>query len=140
MGWSWAMYIAQRLHQNMCLEASQFPTSRLLVEGRPAPELDSGEVVLIPYADNLNVAGICQDRVREVKDLIVARLRQHGFRVHEETEASTLAQSLGFLIDGERLCITPIQFQIAGPKCCRLLSGFLQDPGSMAKPKQWSDF
>ena len=108
MGWSWAMYIAQRVHQNVCLEASSLDTSRLLVEGRPAPDLSEGEVVLIPYADNLNVAGTDQQRVQQVKEEIVARLRHHGFRVHEETEATTLAQSLGFLIDGEQLCITPI--------------------------------
>ncbi|CAK9012348.1 unnamed protein product [Durusdinium trenchii] len=108
MGWSWAMYIAQRVHQHICLEASGLGTSRLLVEGRPAPSLETGEVVLIPYADNLNVAGTCQAAVQRTKDCIVHRLRQHGFRVHEETEASTLAQSLGFLVDGERHCITPI--------------------------------
>lgn len=108
MGWNWAMYLSQRVHQNICLEASKLPTSRLLVEGRPAPELDSGEVVLIPYADNLNVAGTSMERVQQVKDSIVDRLRHHGFRVHEETEASTIAQSLGFLIDGESLTVTPI--------------------------------
>ena len=108
MGWSWAMYIAQRVRQHLCLEAAQLDTSRLLVEGRPAPDLSSDEVAIIPYADNLNVAGTDQIRVQQVKDAIVARLRHHGFRVHEETEASTLAQSLGFLVDGEQLCITPI--------------------------------
>ena len=108
MGWSWAMYIAQRVHQNICLEASGLTTSRLLVEGRPAPDISNGEAVLIPYADNLNVAGIDEGRVQSIKDTIVARLRGHGFRVHEETEAGALAQSLGFLIDGSNHCITPI--------------------------------
>ena len=108
MGWSWAMYIAQRVHQHICLEASSLPVTRLLVEGRPAPDLADGEVALIPYADNLNVAGTSEQRVQYVKDAIVARLRHYGFRVHEETEASTLAQSLGFLIDGRNHCITPI--------------------------------
>ena len=62
------MYIAQRVHQNVCLEASSLDTSRLLVEGRPAPDLSEGEVVLIPYADNLNVAGTDQQRVQQVKE------------------------------------------------------------------------
>ena len=65
-------------------------------------------MILVPYADNLNVAGTCSHRVQEVKDKIVTELRRLGFRVHEETDACTLAQSLGFLIDGEAGVILPI--------------------------------
>lgn len=63
---------------------------------------------MIPYADNLNVTGISAQRVQEVKDLIVKKLRDTGFRVHEETEAQSTVQSLGFLVDGITGTIQPV--------------------------------
>lgn len=108
MGWSWAMYFAQRAHQHLCLQATGLGMDRVLVEGRPAPDLSDSEVALIPYADNLNVTGICAQRVQEVKDLIVKKLRDTGFRVHEETEAQSTVQSLGFLVDGVTGTIQPV--------------------------------
>ena len=74
---------------------------RVLVEGRPCPDLSDGEPILIPYVDNLNVEGTDPARVQAVKD-------QVGFRVHEEMDACTTAQSLGFMIDGENGIIHPI--------------------------------
>ena len=109
MGWNWAMWIiSQRAHQRISLQASGLSIDRVLVEGKPCPDLSDGEVILVPYADNLNVAGTCPERVQTVKDKIVEELRRLGFRVHEETDACTLAQSLGFLIDGEAGVIVPI--------------------------------
>ena len=108
MGWNWAMWIAQRVHQHISLTASNLDMSRVLVEGKPAPDLSDGGVVLIPYADNLNVAGVVPGRVQEIKDKVVKELRRLGFRVHEETEACDTAQSLGFYIDGARGVISPI--------------------------------
>ena len=108
MGWSWAMWLSQRVHQHLCLEASGLDISRVVVEGKAAPDISDGEVILIPYADNLNVAGIDECRVQLIKNQIVAELRRVGFRVHEEMEASCLAQSLGFLLDGERGIISPV--------------------------------
>ena len=108
MGWSWAMYFAQRAHQHLCLQATGLGVDRVLVEGRPSPDLSDSEVALIPYADNLNVTGISAQRVQEVKDLIVKKLRDIGFRVHEETEAQSTVQSLGFLVDGVTGTIQPV--------------------------------
>ena len=108
MGWSWAMWLAQRAHQHLCLEASGLGLERIVVEGKPSPGMADGEVILIPYADNLNVAGTCAKRVQEVKDKIVAHLREVGFRVHEELEACSIGQSLGFLVDGARGIVAPV--------------------------------
>ena len=108
MGWSWAMWISQRAHQHIALQASGLGVERLLVEGRPCPDLSRGEAILIPYADNLNVAGTDAERVQSIKDSVVNELRRLGFRVHEETDSCTLAQSLGFLIDGAAGVILPI--------------------------------
>ena len=58
MGWSWSMWVAQRIHQHIAASSIQCPPSQVLVDGRPAPDLSSRRPVLIPYADNLNVCGV----------------------------------------------------------------------------------
>ena len=43
MGWNWAMWLSQRAHQQIALEASGLGVDRVLVEGKPCPELASRE-------------------------------------------------------------------------------------------------
>ena len=108
MGWNWAMYLAQRVHQEQILVATGISSSRILVDSAPAPSLENGEPVIIPYADNLNVCGTDEASVQQTKETIVKHLRGVGFRVHEELDSSCRAQSLGFLIDGSAGVVTPI--------------------------------
>ena len=108
MGWSWAMYWAQRVHQHQALIGSGLSQDRLLVADRIPPSLDEGEPFIIAYADNLNVGGLDQEKVQVAKDGAVARLRSLGFGVHEEVDASTLVDSLGFQVDGNSGLVTPI--------------------------------
>lgn len=108
MGWNWAMYLAQRVHQEQILVATGISPSRILVDSAPAPSLENGEPVIIPYADNLNVCGTNEASVQQIKETIVSHLRGLGFRVHEELDSSCRAQSLGFLIDGSAGVVTPI--------------------------------
>ena len=78
------------------MNASGLGHDRVLVEGKPCPDLSDGSPIILPYADNLNVAGTSAEKVQEVKDKVVDRLRQLGFRVHEEIDAQHTCQSLGF--------------------------------------------
>lgn len=82
------------------------------MDGKPALKLDDGEVILIPYADNLNVAGIDEQRMQDIKNKIVRYLRDVGFRVYEEMEACAIGQSLGFFIDGTQGLVAPIPFRL----------------------------
>ncbi|CAK9098379.1 unnamed protein product [Durusdinium trenchii] len=66
------------------------------------------KVLLLPYADNLNVCGINAEAVQRAKDGAVARLRQVGLTVHEEMDANNISQSLGYMIDGSVGQVTPI--------------------------------
>lgn len=100
MGWSWAMFIAQRVHQHQSMLAAEVPMSRVLVDGRPAPPLSDGPI-LVPYADNLNVVGVDKQEVQEIKARIVRHLQSLGFRIHEEQDALPHAESLGFFLDGK---------------------------------------
>ena len=112
MGWSWAMWLSQRVHQFQSQLGANIGMDRVLVDGKQSPDLSTGEVLLLPYADNLNIAGTDKRRVQAAKDGAVAQLRQVGLVVHEELDATTTAQSLGFLIDGEAGRVTPIPDRI----------------------------
>ena len=52
MGWNWAMYFAQRIHQHQVMLATGVPHEQVLADGRPAPNLSSGKTLIVPYADN----------------------------------------------------------------------------------------
>lgn len=112
MGSSWAMYWAQRIHSYQALLGAGLDQSREVAEGCPCPDLGSGEPVMITYADNLNIAGTDRDRVQQAKDSAVKHLRQCGFVVHEELDATSSANSLGFHIDGIAGKITPIPAKV----------------------------
>ena len=107
MGWNWAMYVAQRVHQHQAMIGAGLSWDRVLVDNKPAPELSDGEPVLLPYADNLNVAGTDPVKVQVAKDGAVARLRGLGFLVHEELDATDVAQSLGYHVDVRRGIVSP---------------------------------
>ncbi|CAK9091846.1 Putative surface protein bspA-like (TvBspA-like-625) [Durusdinium trenchii] len=105
MGWSWAMWLSQRVHQHQSQLGAGVSCDRVLVDGKPAPSLSNGEVLLLPYAD---VCGINAEAVQRAKDRAVARLRQVGLTVHEEMDANNTSQSLGYMIDGAVGQVTPI--------------------------------
>ena len=107
MGWSWAMYFAQRIRQHQVMLGTGAKPEQVLADGRPAPSLSQGVPLLVPYADNLNVIGTDQTEVQRYKDLAVERLRQVGFRVHEEEDASLKVRALGFIIDGNNQVVHP---------------------------------
>lgn len=81
--------------------AAQVGVERVVVDGRPVPRLDrSTPTLLVPYADNLNIVGICQKEVQQLKDKITEHLNSIGFITHEEQAAEPHAEALGFLLDG----------------------------------------
>ena len=84
------MWISQRVHQFIALEATGLTVDYLLVEGKPRPNLESGRPAMIVYADNLNVLATNPSRVQATKKIVVEKLRALGF------EACTVAQSFGF--------------------------------------------
>jgi len=75
MGWSWAMWVAQRIHTHQALIGCGFSHSRVISDGKTPPDLCHGEPALLPYADNNNVLGTDQARVQKVKEDIVSHFR-----------------------------------------------------------------
>ncbi|CAE8681315.1 unnamed protein product [Polarella glacialis] len=107
MGWSWAMWIAQRAHQFQALLGAGLNQDRLLVDGQPAPSLKDGTPIVLPYCDNLNIAGTNRELVQQAKDGAVKRLRAVGFLVHEEVDACLQVDSLGYTINGSTGIVAP---------------------------------
>ncbi|CAE8634396.1 unnamed protein product [Polarella glacialis] len=120
MGWSWAMWIAQRAHQFQALIGAGLNQDRLLVDGRPAPNLKDGTPIILPYCDNLNIAGTNRELVQQAKEGAVKRLREVGFLVHEEVEACLQVDSLGYTINGSTGIVAPQPL-----KAERLVKGFI---------------
>ena len=114
MGFSWAMWFAQRLHVQLSIESSGVPRDRFFLDGRPAPDLRSG-TCLMPYADNANIVGHCPQDVRQVRDRIIAKFRSLHFEVHEITEPQLVTESLGVLVDGAKHEVRPTKKRVT--KC-----------------------
>ena len=123
MGWNWAMWFANRVHSHQALVGSELSLSRLVTDQTAPPDLQSGEPVLLPYYDNLNVAGCDAARVTRARDLAANRLRSLGFVVHEETGPVLHATSLGYEVDGETCVVRPGPERLAQVvAACRWLS------------------
>ena len=107
MGWNWAMWFANRVHSHQALTGSELSRDRLITDQTAPPDLSSGEPVLLPYCDNLNVAGCDAAEVARARDLAASRLRSLGFVVHEETGPDLCATSLGYEINGDTGVVKP---------------------------------
>ena len=100
MDWSWAMWIAQKIHTIHALRGCGLDESRLLKHGCAPRSLGNGEPVVVVYVDNLGMGGIDADRVRKVFAGAKSHLTSIGFDVHEEKELVAHCDSLGYNIDG----------------------------------------
>ena len=119
MGWSWAFWLAQRVHSHRAIIASRLPVSRLLNDVAVVPDISDGTPVILAYCDDLNVAGTDRGRVDDVKDRIAAHFRQLGFGVHEEVATTAVVDSLGYVVDGRRGLVSP-----KPDKCSKLVAAF----------------
>lgn len=113
MGWSWAMYWAQRIHSYQAALGAGLGPGREVFDGAPCPSLDGPEPIMLAYADNLNVVGTDCEAVQRAKDSAVAHLRSLGFVIHEELDATSSANSLGFFIDGVAGRVSPIPQKVS---------------------------
>ena len=93
MGWSWAMFWAQRVHQHQALIGTGLSQDRVLVADRPPPSVEGGKPFIIAYADNVNIGGTDKSKVQSAGNKAVEHLRSLGFGVHAEVEACTLVES-----------------------------------------------
>eukprot|EP00971_Amphidinium_carterae_P179091 3552436-Amphidinium_carterae.1 len=100
MGWSWAMYIAQRVHTHVVMMSTGTPDTNLLEDHVPIPVFND-HPLLLPYVDNLNVLGKDRDQVQRCLLSAVEGLRAVGFQVHEIEDACQSTSILGYFVNGK---------------------------------------
>ena len=103
MGFSWAMYFAQQVHDTQLLKVPCLCEKRFIQPSRPLPAPDGapGPLVLA-YADNGNFLHVKARVAQEGKDAAVQQLRASGLLVHEEVDATRVVNALGVTVDGAR--------------------------------------
>ena len=99
MGWSWALWLCQTLHEKLVLKAGANDSNRL-ADKKPVPE---GNVLHTEYVDNFHVIGTNHAAVKVLSQSGITALRNAGLIVHEEEESIGSATILGweFSADGK---------------------------------------
>ncbi len=92
MGWSWALYICQSIHETIAGQAGLSDEMRIR-DKRSPPQ---GEVCHTEYVDNLIVMGTQAEKVRSAYDVAVKALKDAGLQVHEEEVNEQGAEILGW--------------------------------------------
>eukprot|EP00438_Fugacium_kawagutii_P033140 Skav227543 [mRNA] locus=scaffold2241:169914:174596:- [translate_table: standard] len=102
MGFSWSFYLVQQIHEASALQSLGCDRSRVVLDGYPSLALKPGELLTMPYCDNVHCMGDHPDAVDEGWQYICSGLEQLGFSLHEEQNAGAVMETLGGVIDGER--------------------------------------
>jgi len=105
MGWSWAMWFVQMLHEHVV--SQEFDEEHIVRDSRPAPEMRRGETCASPFCDNLGVIGTDADRVLKLRESVQEGFEELGFGMHEETIAEGDAEILGGRFHGDQTVIRP---------------------------------
>ena len=101
MGWSWAMWIAQRVHVQAHIVAGFLPQT-IVVDGQPPPNFREHRVIAMPYCDNGNVMSLNKKDAEEATEKVMNVLKGWGLGLQDITGAQLQAESLGVFIDGRR--------------------------------------
>ncbi len=98
MGWSWALYLCQSIHESLAEQSGLMEKDRLR-DRRPPP---STEMAHTQYVDNMIVLGTSEAKVRQAYHLATKKLKSSGLQVHEEEYNQEGAKILGweFTSDG----------------------------------------
>ena len=98
MGWSWALYVCQALHEHVVARAGLGELDRIQ-DKRPCP---SSACMHTEYVDNLIVLGSDKQKVISAYQHAVHELKSAGLQVHEEE------------VHGEEACILGWEISKAG--------------------------
>ena len=105
MGWNWAFYLVQRMHEEM-IARQGFPRSRCLVGAWPPPSLKEGPIAA-PYCDNLTVVGTSEAEVEAHVQNLAKAFEGAGFAMHDITWVASEGTPLGCHFRGSRLEVGP---------------------------------
>ena len=92
------------MHEQASLRSLGIERDSLILDGQPAPVLKEGSCISMPsmpYCDNVHTMATDPVTCQSGCDEICNRLSSMGFSLHEETEAATVVQTLGGIINGD---------------------------------------
>ena len=101
MGWSWAMYFAQRVHVQAHILAG-FPAAAIVVDGQPPPSFKEHAALAMPYCDNGNIMALNREDCASAVNKVMAVLRGWKLGLQDILEPTLQAESLGVHVDGRR--------------------------------------
>ena len=93
MGWSWAMALVQKAHENLMAKAG-FLDSERGEDFKPFPAMSQGPVFTV-YVDNIIVVGLDADKVQQVKERAKVAFAEANIDVHEDENVSMDTTLLG---------------------------------------------
>ena len=97
MGWTWALYICQKVHERAVHYVGLSDEVRV-VDGEVAPSLESGAHT--EYVDNFAALALEPERANSWMRSVKRRLIQLGLPVHDVEDATTDVRLLGWHLDG----------------------------------------
>ena len=101
MGFSWSFYLIQALHEQSVVRSLEIGRESLILEGQPAPKIEQGTCLSMPYCDNVHTMSTCKSICQDGCDRICNDLTEMGFELHEMTSADSHCSTLGGVIDGD---------------------------------------
>eukprot|EP00971_Amphidinium_carterae_P341870 6480919-Amphidinium_carterae.2 len=110
MGWKWALYWCQRMHE-LQLSLAGCTLERRLYD-RSGRGLLGEEPAHLVYVDNYAVMGTNIDRVRSMAASVYKHLTGAGLLVHEVEGPSADVECLGWRIDGKAGTVSPTRKRV----------------------------
>lgn len=104
MGWSWALWWCQAIHER-CVEAAGLGPERRLCDGQePAAITDRPH---LQYVDNFAVLGEKREEVEADLTKVCDELRRRGLALHTEEVTVGETKLLGWVLSGEDCSLQP---------------------------------
>ncbi|CAK0813222.1 unnamed protein product, partial [Prorocentrum cordatum] len=112
MGWSWALWWCQRVHERTSVEAGACPELRI-ADRRPPPPMTPG--AHLEYVDNFIAIGTDSEWVAALVRRVSDALRARGLEVKAEDHAGEVpgeSEALGWCIDRGRCLVRPARARL----------------------------
>ena len=111
MGWGWALHFCHVAHRHLFEGDAGLQEVRQGEEGRPAPQLATGDVYGVVYVDDCGLGGTGLENLDRVDQQYVELLAQQGYILNEKKRVLPGELSydvrLGGGSDGRELVVTP---------------------------------
>ncbi|CAK0875218.1 unnamed protein product, partial [Prorocentrum cordatum] len=94
MGWKWALFMVQRIHEHVLDGVPELGPRRRAVDFRPPPRVEDGAVHTV-YVDSVLIEGFDQAEATRLREAACAALQQAGYATHDESDAAASMEMLG---------------------------------------------